>query len=180
MCDSPRRFAAVRPSAISFRRAWSFLLVGVLAASAAAAAPGKQIVDRASGKELVSGPLVASPRQGAEAPDDFPVVEFTNAAPITINDATTATPYPSNISVAGVSFVPSRIQLRLNGLSHTFPGDVAILVVGPSGAHSSSWRVSSRSTRPVMVWVVTSPTACTPTSQCHPGRLNMWVKPPGT
>jgi len=65
---------------------------------------------------------------------------FSNISTITINDAPfsggpgLATPYPSTIEVSGVS--PATIQdvnLTLKGFSHTYPGDVDVLVVGPQG-----------------------------------------------
>jgi len=66
---------------------------------------------------------------------------FTNAAPITISPGpdnggkaatTPATPYPSVVAVSG--FTNGRIldvNLTLHGLSHTFPGDVDMLLVAP-------------------------------------------------
>jgi subtilisin-like proprotein convertase family protein len=56
---------------------------------------------------------------------------FTNSAPITINDANAATPYPSNITVSGLSGTVSDINVRLNGLSHSYLSDVALLLVAP-------------------------------------------------
>lgn len=57
---------------------------------------------------------------------------FSNPANITINDNTAATPYPSNITVSGVSTY-SRLTVTLSGLSHTFPDDIDIIVVAPGG-----------------------------------------------
>jgi subtilisin-like proprotein convertase family protein len=62
---------------------------------------------------------------------------FSLPAVITINDATAAlttassSPYPSNISVAGVPGNITDVNVTLNGLLHTFPDDVDALVVGP-------------------------------------------------
>lgn len=44
-----------------------------------------------------------------------------------------ATPYPSNITVSGVAGQIINIAVTLNGLSHTFPNDVDIMLVGPTG-----------------------------------------------
>ena len=69
------------------------------------------------------------------------VITFTNAAPITINDASPATPYPSNIAVSGLSGTVLNVTVKLNGVSHTFPDDIDILLVGPGGRTSSSCRM---------------------------------------
>ncbi|HEY7411983.1 MAG TPA: M36 family metallopeptidase [Vicinamibacteria bacterium] len=44
-----------------------------------------------------------------------------------------ATPYPSTIAVTGLGGVVSKVTVDLFGLSHTFPGDVDVLLVGPGG-----------------------------------------------
>lgn len=65
-------------------------------------------------------------------------VVFTNPAPITINDATTiasGSVYPSNISVSGLTGNITDIKVTLINLNHTFPDDIDILVVGPTGAN---------------------------------------------
>ena len=62
---------------------------------------------------------------------------FTNPAAITINSTATpptpATPYPSNITASGIGNFVSKITLRLNGYSHTFPDDVDMMLVAPTG-----------------------------------------------
>jgi subtilisin-like proprotein convertase family protein len=65
----------------------------------------------------------------------------TNSAQITINDAvadnqgnvtfTAATPYPSPITVSGLSGVVSHASVTLRGLFHTSCGDISILLVPP-------------------------------------------------
>jgi subtilisin-like proprotein convertase family protein len=57
---------------------------------------------------------------------------FTNSSPITINDNATATPYPSTIDVSGVTSI-RRIKVELTGLTHSFPADMDVLLVGPGG-----------------------------------------------
>lgn len=59
---------------------------------------------------------------------------FTNSTPITINDNNAATPYPSTITVSGITAPIASISLTLNGFSHTFPDDVGVMLVGPTGA----------------------------------------------
>lgn len=62
---------------------------------------------------------------------------FTNATAINFPadppGSGSATPYPSTINVSGVGGTIINIAVRLNGFSHTFPNDVDILLVGPTG-----------------------------------------------
>jgi subtilisin-like proprotein convertase family protein len=60
-------------------------------------------------------------------------VDFTNNLGITINDVSPATPYPSTINVLGLPGVISKVRVTLRGLSHTFPNDIDVLLVGPTG-----------------------------------------------
>ncbi len=57
---------------------------------------------------------------------------FTNAAAITINDSAAGSPYPSTITASGISTY-SRVTVTLNGLSHTFPDDIDVILVAPGG-----------------------------------------------
>ena len=63
---------------------------------------------------------------------------FSNTNFITINDSanalTEAAPYPSANVVTGLAGrVVTKATVTLQGLSHTFPSDVSILLVGPQG-----------------------------------------------
>jgi subtilisin-like proprotein convertase family protein len=69
--------------------------------------------------------LVAAPTAQAQV--------FSNNSAITIPDIGTATPYPSTINVTGMVGQPVGLRVRLKSFSHTFPGDVAVLLVAPNG-----------------------------------------------
>jgi subtilisin-like proprotein convertase family protein len=56
---------------------------------------------------------------------------FSNPAPIRIFDFSTASPYPSNITVSGMTGTITDVNVRINNLSHTFPDDIAFLLVSP-------------------------------------------------
>ena len=58
---------------------------------------------------------------------------FSNNAPITINDNAPATPYPATVTVSGVTARIADLNVIVTGLSHTFPTDVGILLIGPTG-----------------------------------------------
>ena len=56
-----------------------------------------------------------------------------NPTSITINHSGAASPYPSPLTISGVSGTVANVTVTLNNLSHTFPDDVDILLVGPAG-----------------------------------------------
>ena len=64
---------------------------------------------------------------------------FTNTGAIAIPGPSSsvagspAAPYPSHITVSGLSSSISKVTVTLSNLSHTFPDDLDLLVVGPSG-----------------------------------------------
>ncbi|MBG89377.1 MAG: hypothetical protein CMO80_21120, partial [Verrucomicrobiales bacterium] len=64
---------------------------------------------------------------------------FDNSALITIPETVSvpavgkASPYPATISVTGVEGLVNRVKVKLNRLTHTWPADLDILLVAPSG-----------------------------------------------
>jgi subtilisin-like proprotein convertase family protein len=58
---------------------------------------------------------------------------FANPASISIPSVGTATPYPSSINVSGITGTVTKVTASILGLSHTFPGDIDILLAGPAG-----------------------------------------------
>jgi subtilisin-like proprotein convertase family protein len=63
---------------------------------------------------------------------------FSNSAPIAVNDSgtppTIGSLYPSSIFVSGLEGQTiSHLSITLDGLSHTYPSDLDIVLAGPSG-----------------------------------------------
>ncbi len=79
----------------------------------------------------------AGPRETPAQEPESTIATFSNPALITINDNSTASPYPSTITVSGVN--PAymyNLRVTLMGLTHTFPDDIDIMLVGPQGQRS--------------------------------------------
>jgi subtilisin-like proprotein convertase family protein len=58
---------------------------------------------------------------------------FANAAAMTIPDSGAASLYPSTINVSGLTGTIGDVNVSLLGLTHTFPDDLDVLLVGPTG-----------------------------------------------
>ena len=58
---------------------------------------------------------------------------FANQQHIDIPWAGRAHRYPSNLHVGGVAGVVGNLQVRLHDLSHEYPADISVLLVGPDG-----------------------------------------------
>ena len=58
---------------------------------------------------------------------------FANSEEIQINDKLPATPYPSTIEVTGVEGPIAQVIVTIGQITHGFPDDVDILLVGPQG-----------------------------------------------
>lgn len=82
--------------------------------------------------------LAQEKRHDGSPAENRPDAVFTNPAPITILDQSIANPYPSTITVSGftgnIPSTPGSVKVTLNGFSHNFPDDVAMVLVGPTGA----------------------------------------------
>ncbi len=59
---------------------------------------------------------------------------LSNPAPITIPDNAPAVPYPSTIDVSGTGQAVLKATVTLTGVTHTFLGDVEMVLVAPDGA----------------------------------------------
>ena len=66
-------------------------------------------------------------------------VAFSNTAAITIPNGApgtsvgNASPYPSQVTVSGMTGNISKVTVTLTGVNHTFPDDMDVLLVGPGG-----------------------------------------------
>ena len=58
---------------------------------------------------------------------------FSNTAQILNQDNSSANPYPSEIVVSGLTGNITNVSVTLNGISHTFYGDLNVLVIAPGG-----------------------------------------------
>ena len=58
---------------------------------------------------------------------------FSNTTSISIRDTNTAVPYPSIITVSGLTGTVSVVTIQLSGFSHGSPSDVKMLLVSPTG-----------------------------------------------
>jgi subtilisin-like proprotein convertase family protein len=68
-----------------------------------------------------------------------PPVPFCNTTPITMTTtAGPGNPYPSSIVASGVGTSASLCSVQLNGVTHTFPDDIDVLLVGPDGGAQNS------------------------------------------
>ena len=60
-------------------------------------------------------------------------VSSTTIGGITIPDHGSGSPYPSVVSISGMTGVVSKATVTLSNLVHSFPRDISVLLVGPTG-----------------------------------------------
>ena len=56
-----------------------------------------------------------------------------NNDPITVPDSGAASPYPSTVTVSDAGMFAGTVTVELTGVSHSYPGDLDILLVSPTG-----------------------------------------------
>jgi len=64
---------------------------------------------------------------------------FSNSATITIPASGVggiSSPYPSNIAVSGLGGAITQVTVAMNGITHTWPTDIDVLLVGPEGQNA--------------------------------------------
>lgn len=83
-------------------------------------------------KTLSSAVLASALGLAIAAPAQAAVVSFTGGG-VSIPNSGAATPYPTTIAVSGLTGPVLKLEVALLGLSHTFPDDIGVLLVSPSG-----------------------------------------------
>ena len=74
----------------------------------------------------------ATPFVGSEwVPENW--YNYCSLVSATIPTAGNASPYPINITVSGMSGSIFDVNVQLKGLTHGYPSDIDILLVGPNG-----------------------------------------------
>ncbi|MGH8522701.1 MAG: proprotein convertase P-domain-containing protein [Gammaproteobacteria bacterium] len=66
-------------------------------------------------------------------PEPSTTQTFSNTGSISIPDSGNGSPYPSSINVSGMSGTIRNVIVTFNGLTHTYPDDLDVLLVGPDG-----------------------------------------------
>lgn len=69
----------------------------------------------------------------------FAQFTLTQTVPITINDNSTASPYPSALVVSNLLGTIERVTVTLSGVNHGYPDDLDVLLVGPNGKKVILW-----------------------------------------
>jgi subtilisin-like proprotein convertase family protein len=122
--SAPQTYGAIATDGSSVARTFSFVPAGTCGGTVTATL---QLQDGPTSLGTVTYPLkLGTTAAGSAGP-------FANAAGITIPNSGSASPYPSTISVSGVTGTVNRVIVQLFGFNHTFPDDVDVLLVGPGG-----------------------------------------------
>src|SRR5262245_55297906 len=104
--------------------------------TAAAAGPKRQAKSSSPRPQRSQAQISSAPKQApltSQIPFAPTVTTYSNPTPIAILDNAIASPYPSNIIVAGECGTVTKVTVKLNDLSHSFPDDIDVLLVGPQG-----------------------------------------------
>jgi uncharacterized repeat protein (TIGR01451 family) len=123
--SGPQYYGALIYGGPSTARSFTFTAASVLASAVVATL---QLQDESPGVTNIL-PAVAF-AFGAPA-----TTNLSNSGKIIIPDHGEGTPYPSTINVSGMAGRVSKVTVGLNGLTHTFPHDVNVLLVNPAGSN---------------------------------------------
>lgn len=121
--SGPKIYGALATGGVSVTQAFSFTASGTCGGSLPAILQlqdGSQDLGTVS-QNFILGKAVLS------------ATSRTNATSISIPDMGAASPFPSSISVSSITGSVSKVTATLRGLTHTWPDDLDILLVGPGG-----------------------------------------------
>jgi len=122
--SAPQSYGVIPPDGSSVTRTFSFVPTGTCGGNVTATL---QLQDGPLSFGTVTFTLKLGTLVGAS------YGPFANTASISIPNSGVATPYPSTINVSGISGTVTKVTASIFGLSHTFPGDIDILLAGPAG-----------------------------------------------
>ena len=124
-------------SPIPGRQAWTGTSLGSLATQvklpAAAAGQSVRLRWRCASDASTSDTGWTLDTIAVLEPIDGATLAFSNVAPISVIDASPSSPYPSLINVSGVAGTVTKVTVTLRNLTHPFPDDLDVLLVGPGG-----------------------------------------------
>ena len=123
---------------------------GILAPSASIARPFSFTASGAEGDSVIATLQLQDINVAQHITNNLGTVSFTFILPSTVTFANTnridipttlqdqqqpgpASPYPSPITVSGVTGLVGKVTVTLSNFNHTFPHDVNLLLVGPTG-----------------------------------------------
>jgi subtilisin-like proprotein convertase family protein len=98
-----------------------------------AAADGSELW-HSTGLRLVTN-LAGTPPPPPPPPGSTGTRSFSGAG-VTIRDNKTASPYPSTVDVTDMGGAVTKVTVRLDGLTHTYPDDVDVALVAPGGQYA--------------------------------------------
>ncbi len=85
-----------------------------------------------TGVRLFVDPDGSPPPPPPEPPPPTQTYTYTGG-PLTILDNAPGSPYPSTVSVPVLSGTVSKVTVRIDGLTHTYPTDIDLALAGPGG-----------------------------------------------
>lgn len=129
--SGPQTYGALTPGGSAVSRPFSFVATGTCGGTVTATL---QLQDGATDLGTVTftlqlGALLTTTTSFSNTGAiDIPNPPGTGAA-----SGAPSAPYPSTITVSGLTGTVSKVTVSLTNLSHTFPGDMDMLLVGPGG-----------------------------------------------
>jgi hypothetical protein len=121
---------------------------------------------------------VAAALIGFAAPALAHASTYSNPNAIAINGAGPATPYPSTISVDGLPGPVVQARVTLAGVSHSWPADVDVLLLGPGGQRTILMSdACGTQTSPLNLVTLTFDDVAAPLAELPPGCVSGTFRP---